>query len=196
MTLDEALLGEARAVRDRMVDAQAETDRATVSFQHAVRKLHAAGGSLREIADALQMSHQRVHQIVDIAAGKGALKEKERPKVPGVPLRCSFCDRSQAEVPKLIAGPNVCICDTCVDIAQETLATHVASAGGLTWIHPVEEVSKSVCSFCGKGSGSGVRLVAATRQGGQFTEVFIPGITICNECVDLCREILTEEGAR
>ncbi|MFI5142724.1 MAG: ClpX C4-type zinc finger protein, partial [Thermoanaerobaculales bacterium] len=30
-------------------------------------------------------------------------------------LRCSFCNKSQREVRKLIAGPNVYICDECVD---------------------------------------------------------------------------------
>jgi len=38
-------------------------------------------------------------------------------------LRCSFCNKSQREVKKLIAGPDVYICDECVsvcmDIAQE-----------------------------------------------------------------------------
>jgi hypothetical protein len=40
-----------------------------VDYQHAIKKLHAAGGSLREIADALELSHQRVHQIVEGPAG-------------------------------------------------------------------------------------------------------------------------------
>jgi hypothetical protein len=36
-----------------------------VDYHHAIKKLHAAGGSLREIAEALELSHQRVHQIVE-----------------------------------------------------------------------------------------------------------------------------------
>ncbi|PYQ62716.1 MAG: hypothetical protein DMF58_00990, partial [Acidobacteria bacterium] len=32
-------------------------------------------------------------------------------------LRCSFCNKSEDEVEKLIAGPNVYICDACVKIA-------------------------------------------------------------------------------
>jgi ATP-dependent Clp protease ATP-binding subunit ClpX len=31
-------------------------------------------------------------------------------------LRCTFCNKSQRDVRKLIAGPNVLICDECVDI--------------------------------------------------------------------------------
>jgi hypothetical protein len=34
-------------------------------------------------------------------------------------LYCSFCDKSQHEVAKLIAGPNVFICDECTDICVE-----------------------------------------------------------------------------
>jgi ATP-dependent protease Clp ATPase subunit len=36
-------------------------------------------------------------------------------------LRCSFCGRSEHRVDKLIAGPNVYICDACVDLAQNII---------------------------------------------------------------------------
>ena len=31
-------------------------------------------------------------------------------------MRCSFCGRTSEEVRKLVAGPNVYICDECVEI--------------------------------------------------------------------------------
>jgi ATP-dependent Clp protease ATP-binding subunit ClpA len=65
MTLDEAILAEARSFRERMLELQRDTEKTRVDFHHSVRRLHAAGGSLREIADVLGLSHQRVHQIVD-----------------------------------------------------------------------------------------------------------------------------------
>ena len=65
MTLDEQLLTEAKDVRGRLLDLQHEVDRARVDYQHVIRRLHAAGGSMREIAEELGLSHQRVHQIVD-----------------------------------------------------------------------------------------------------------------------------------
>ena len=37
-------------------------------------------------------------------------------------LRCSFCNKSQRDVRKLIAGPQVYICDECVDICVDILA--------------------------------------------------------------------------
>ena len=40
---------------------------------------------------------------------------------PGV-LRCSFCNKSQGNVKKLIAGPKVHICDECVAICLTILA--------------------------------------------------------------------------
>lgn len=36
-------------------------------------------------------------------------------------LRCSFCNKSQEQVRKLIAGPNVYICDECIDICSEII---------------------------------------------------------------------------
>src|SRR5450631_831765 len=37
-------------------------------------------------------------------------------------LRCSFCNKSQLDVKKLIAGPTVYICDECVDICLDIIA--------------------------------------------------------------------------
>jgi hypothetical protein len=40
------------------------------------------------------------------------------------------------------------------------------------------------CSFCAKGQFDVLKLVAG------------PGVYICNECIDLCNQIITEEAAR
>jgi len=69
MTLDEQILAEAKEARQRLVDLESQTAHVRVDYQHAIKKLHAAGGSLREIAEALELSHQRVHQIVEGPAG-------------------------------------------------------------------------------------------------------------------------------
>ena len=65
MTLDRNTLNEARELRSRLLELQHEADRAKLDFHHAIRRLHAAGGSMREIGEALEVSHQRVHQIVE-----------------------------------------------------------------------------------------------------------------------------------
>ena len=43
-------------------------------------------------------------------------------------LHCSFCDKSQRDVKKLIAGPNVQICDECVDICLNVLSEDATDA--------------------------------------------------------------------
>jgi ATP-dependent protease Clp ATPase subunit len=37
-------------------------------------------------------------------------------------LRCSFCNKTQRQVRKLIAGPNVHICDECVEICVDIIS--------------------------------------------------------------------------
>jgi hypothetical protein len=65
MTLDRDILTEARELRSRLLDLQHEANRAKLDYHHSIRRLHAAGGSMREIAEVLDLSHQRVHQIVE-----------------------------------------------------------------------------------------------------------------------------------
>src|SRR5690606_37560462 len=36
-------------------------------------------------------------------------------------LRCSFCGKPQDQVRRLIAGPNVYICDECIELCQEII---------------------------------------------------------------------------
>lgn len=40
-------------------------------------------------------------------------------------LKCSFCGKSQDQVKRLIAGPNVYICDECVDLCQEIITEEI-----------------------------------------------------------------------
>jgi ATP-dependent Clp protease ATP-binding subunit ClpX len=40
---------------------------------------------------------------------------------PGISCVCSFCGKSQEEVGKLIAGPNVYICDECIELCNEIM---------------------------------------------------------------------------
>lgn len=37
-------------------------------------------------------------------------------------LNCSFCNKNQAEVAKLIAGPGVYICNECIDLCNQIIA--------------------------------------------------------------------------
>ena len=42
-------------------------------------------------------------------------------------LHCSFCGKSQDEVKKLIAGPNVYICNECVDLCNDIIEEEIKS---------------------------------------------------------------------
>src|SRR2546425_11988444 len=50
-------------------------------------------------------------------------KKRSRPSSGETPLlHCSFCNKSQRDVRKLIAGPNVYICDECVEICLDIVS--------------------------------------------------------------------------
>ena len=40
-------------------------------------------------------------------------------------LHCSFCGKNQKEVKKLIAGPNVYVCDECIQLCNDIIAEEV-----------------------------------------------------------------------
>ncbi|MEE9186688.1 MAG: ATP-dependent Clp protease ATP-binding subunit ClpX [Bacteroidota bacterium] len=44
-------------------------------------------------------------------------------------LHCSFCNKSQNDVKKLIAGPTVFICDECVDVCNEIICDDITAEG-------------------------------------------------------------------
>jgi hypothetical protein len=196
MGLDSELVREAEAARARLLEAEDAAEQARANYHHAIRRLHAAGGSLREIAEALGLSHQRIHQIVEEAAEPTPRWWRRRGRrLRGPLLACSFCGRTRKEAGKLIAGPGVYICERCV--AQATRLS--ASAPGEGWAEGSMRLeppgSQVRCSFCGKDARQGVRLVAgglAVPPGGKFGQ---DGARICDECLDLCLEILAEETA-
>ena len=65
MTLNSDLLAVAKQTGTGLDEAEQRALLARAEYHTAVRRLHLAGGSLREIAEALELSHQRVHQIVE-----------------------------------------------------------------------------------------------------------------------------------
>jgi ATP-dependent Clp protease ATP-binding subunit ClpA len=96
MVLDDEILAEATQARDRLIVAQHEVDQARGDYHHAIRRLCASGGSMREIAEALGLSHQRVHQIVDEEVRPMRLRRPRRRH--GAPVRHRFSRRARAAV--------------------------------------------------------------------------------------------------
>ena len=119
--LDEQLLTKAHAEAARLAEAERQVLLTRADYHTAVRRLHLAGASLREVAEALGVSHQRVQQMVGLAGGtwwQRAWAARSRRRRDAV---CTFCGRPPAELDKLIAGPNVFICDACVALAEKAL---------------------------------------------------------------------------
>jgi hypothetical protein len=85
--LDPDLVKQAKEERDRLVDLQHDVEQARSDYHHTIRRLHAAGASLREIADELGLSHQRVHQIVDVSG--------DEPSFPHMPFPPFFGRRGR-----------------------------------------------------------------------------------------------------
>ena len=184
MPVDTDLLEVARAAEARLIDAERAADIARADFHHAVRRLQLAGGSLREIAGALGLSHQRVHQIVEGAGGARPWRHVMRrgSGEPGTMLECSFCGKHQKQVRKLIAGPGVYICNECIKKADRVIATGMLAATPLSAMKSLGvDAVTARCSFCGKRRHQ-VTGLAGTAGG-----------AICAECLALCHEIITEE---
>ncbi len=176
MILNPESLKKAEAAAADLREAQRQADLARAEYHTAIRRLHLAGGSLREIAAALGMSHQRVQQIVDEAGGTWwqRIWRTRQPKRDAV---CTFCGRPPSEVSKLIAGPNVYICDACTEEAEQVLSQKPPASGTLT---VARKGARDKCSFCGK------------RQ--QVTRPVVSGRTasVCSVCLTLCRQILAD----
>jgi len=342
MDVDESLLREANMVQEHLAALEAEIEHKRVEYYQVIRRLHAAGLSMREIADALDLSHQRVHQIVNgggqmpastpqrnlvrrlmrrsgkecspggkpgepggllldrfyadareamaraqeeatalyhayigtehlllgllradsglaarllnavgadlehvrgsVEALVGRGEEAKAPPFPVTPrvkkvlelarqeakrlhsthvrsehillglareggglaarmlvdlgvgyehlrrrldraaLACSFCGLSGLDAVHLIAGPNVYICERCIDDASD-LAMDEAPGSSRGSLSAVSQDQAATCSFCGKRRADGTRMVSG------------PGARICTECLTLCREIVEEERA-
>jgi ClpX C4-type zinc finger len=158
--LDESLLAAAREAALRRAEAEVLQTTAKANEQLAIRRLQLAGGSVREIAKALGYSHQRIQQMIDaVDDGRGW---KRKGKAPDM-LICSFCQKTQKVVAKLIAGPSVYICNECVELAR-------------TGFRP-----QPTCSFCGKEAAPKLRVRG------------LGTVAVCFECLDLCDEIIADE---
>jgi hypothetical protein len=146
MILSSELLDRAKAAGARLEGAEREALLARADYHTAIRRLHLAGGSLREVAEALSLSYQRVQQIVSEAGGSWWSRVWRTRRVRPDAI-CTWCGRPPSEVDKLIAGPLVFICDVCVGSAER------AASGRPSGVFAGIKKKKSVaarCAFCGK----------------------------------------------
>jgi hypothetical protein len=186
MALDQSLLDQAKAAEERVIDAEHDAEIARAEFHRAVRRLQLAGGSLREIADALGLSHQRVHQIVESAGG--SRRWRSRRSADQELRSCSFCGRDQKHVKTLIVGQGgTGICDRCIPQADAAIAAGKPVPGKSVTLrfegsYPVPaEAQSERCGFCGKR-----RYQVAGMAAGEHAR-------ICDECLRLCHDIRDEQ---
>jgi hypothetical protein len=112
---------------------------------------------------------------------------------PPPDLRCSFCNKSQRAVERLIAGPKVYICDKCVDICNDILAEDrvLADKPARMPAPPLEPEGEPLenppqardlrpvrCKLCGMVSSVEFCLPVAHRG------------WVCGACLDAVREVL------
>lgn len=90
--------------------------------------------------------------------------------------RCRFCFKSQHQVRKFIVGTGVYICDECVETCTDLVNRDEDGEG------ENGEGGDLRCDFCDKH----VREVRTIVVGS--------GNNICNECVELCVEIIAERS--
>jgi len=118
---------------------------------------------------------------------------------------CSFCGKRKNEVRKLVSGPRVFICNECIVRCRDILGPppprraddHESSArttmDEMTSELPPEDEDITAekkppddrhCSFCGKAKTDVDQLVNG------------PTVYICNECVELCEDILASDDTQ
>jgi hypothetical protein len=164
------LLEAAKSASTAFDEAERQALLARTEYHHAVRRLHLAGASLREIAENLAISHQRVQQMVSGAGGTWWRKvwgrRNRRPDA-----FCTWCGNPPSAVAKLVAGPRVYLCDRCLVSAERAQA---GKEGDGPFRRTAARRVTGRCSFCGKGAN----LVEA------------PQGRVCGDCLRMCREIV------
>jgi hypothetical protein len=178
MPINQQLLEKARAAGAALADAEHQVQLARTEYHTIVRRMHLAGGSLRELAHALELSHQRVQQMVD-GAGGSWWHRVWRSRNAKHNLICTYCGRTEEQVSKLIAGPGVFICDACVALAQQTIIGSLPPASRDS-LALAPEHAKARCSFCRKRRRADRRLLVSSAA------------NICSECLHACQQILVD----
>ena len=207
MSLDEHVLVDVEAARTRLEVLEDQAYEARAAFHQAIRRLHAAGGSMREIATALGMSHQRVHQIIGtdgiVEVEASAVTEVSSLPVPGavatrppagapaasapvvaattVEDACSFCGAPRRELDKLLAGPGpVFICGGCVALAAAVVAEEATAEAPMRRVAAEDDPT---CTFCGNGGATG----------GAMAEAASGSPRICSRCASTCQRIVQDD---
>ena len=159
-------LERAKLAKEALDAAELAAEKARSAYHASIGELAASGASVREIGKVLDLSHQRVHQILGT-------------------LCCSFCGAPRDEGFRLVSGPRVFICEGCTQRARAAVREQRGEGT------PVFQraAAKAACEFCGCRVGEG--WLKRNRIG---SIVAAGGHRICNRCVELSIEILAENA--
>jgi ATP-dependent protease Clp ATPase subunit len=94
---------------------------------------------------------------------------------PAAETRCSFCGKAQHEVWRIIAGPDVSICDECVDLCTEILERESESDTGSDAPSTTPFDPTPICRLC-RFPKDVEELVMIAERG-----------PLCVECLDAVR---------
>jgi hypothetical protein len=82
-------------------------------------------------------------------------------------IRCSFCNKTQLEVRKVVAGANAFICNECVEIVQEIMQGKQEMPAVPMWPVPEPEAEGRstvvICKVCALPAGLDEALVISGR---------------------------------
>ena len=111
---------------------------------------------------------------------------------PPPALRCSFCNKSQRDVEKLIAGPKVYICCECVDICNDILRENLMLIPEPRTISRAEEAEPEGGML--KDPPAAAQPIRCKLCGLWSTMEFCSPVAnrgwVCGACLDAVREVL------
>ncbi len=100
-------------------------------------------------------------------------------------LRCSFCSKDQYQLRRLVSGPDVNICEDCVEVCADIMADDRSSSGaGADSDGPVVgSIVAARCSLC-RTSTPATDLITVDTRG-----------ALCESCLSVIESVLRKRSA-
>jgi hypothetical protein len=102
----------------------------------------ARAGSATQFENLAPLEPRRARAMIGNMVGTPPTPDS----VATAPVHCSFCEKSQYDVRKIIAGPGVHICDECIDLCSEVLERESESNSPVEKLGPASPTA--VCPLC------------------------------------------------
>ena len=97
---------------------------------------------------------------------------------PSKIITCSFCGKTRNSVRKIIAGPNVYICDECIDLCNDILGGEYPNHKNLVKKEPRKFSAGDIsCAFCNMPAQNTECLIIPDRG------------SLCFVCLEIIRQV-------